>query len=418
MLCTLFLVVLTYLLAAESFTYFLFPAPGEVARHFDAGALPGPLFDFLVLVFALMIILGWMLLYARSHGRHPRLPEWANRLQVRLYALLINRLYLDALARNVAARTNGWLRLLDGSRILPYVAALIALGMAFATTSGIDELSPAKIAAWILTAVALPLFPLHGAYVAALTRLPLPPAVGVALLLPSAGLFAAMELFSAEAPGLRSVVSMLALTGALWGSFKALATERVPHIVAYAGVAFFSVLWWHLAGGEIVAAQVIAYAAAVVLLSSAILLAWQRVQVRFGDLAPDRIGGLARPMPRFAVLLSLLAMAAMGLPPFGLFFAFTELLLRTAGENLASLGVMLLTWFAASWYLFRMMQRLLFGRPRADLLYDDLRLGEVAVFSILLLALAGIGVAPYGLAVQDRLTYGYRTVMETLPWLP
>ena len=40
MLFTLFLVVITYLLAAESFTHFLFPAPGQVADHFQAGALP------------------------------------------------------------------------------------------------------------------------------------------------------------------------------------------------------------------------------------------------------------------------------------------------------------------------------------------------------------------------------------------
>ena len=48
MLSTLFFVVVTYLLAAESFTHFLFPAPGEVARHFRAGALPVMLFDLLV----------------------------------------------------------------------------------------------------------------------------------------------------------------------------------------------------------------------------------------------------------------------------------------------------------------------------------------------------------------------------------
>ena len=40
MLSTLFFVVMTYLLAAESFTHFLFPAPGEVIYHFRAGALP------------------------------------------------------------------------------------------------------------------------------------------------------------------------------------------------------------------------------------------------------------------------------------------------------------------------------------------------------------------------------------------
>ena len=45
MLTTLFVVVMTYLLAAESFTHFLFPASGEV-YHFRAGALPVALSSF------------------------------------------------------------------------------------------------------------------------------------------------------------------------------------------------------------------------------------------------------------------------------------------------------------------------------------------------------------------------------------
>ena len=40
MLFALFLVVVTYLLAAEGFTHFLFPSPAEVDSHFKAGALP------------------------------------------------------------------------------------------------------------------------------------------------------------------------------------------------------------------------------------------------------------------------------------------------------------------------------------------------------------------------------------------
>src|SRR6185436_15324496 len=61
MLAVLFIVVITYLFAAESFTHYLFPAPGEVARHFRTGALPVALFDLLVTAFALVIIVGWIL---------------------------------------------------------------------------------------------------------------------------------------------------------------------------------------------------------------------------------------------------------------------------------------------------------------------------------------------------------------------
>ncbi|HLN86660.1 MAG TPA: proton-conducting transporter membrane subunit, partial [Candidatus Limnocylindrales bacterium] len=76
MLAVLFLVVLTYLMAAESFSYFLFSAPGEVDYHFKAAALPSGLFDLIVASFALLIIFGWYLIYARSHGKTFRVPDW------------------------------------------------------------------------------------------------------------------------------------------------------------------------------------------------------------------------------------------------------------------------------------------------------------------------------------------------------
>ena len=95
MLLTLLLVVLTYLLAAESFTYFLYPAPDEVASYFQAAALPAWLFDFLVVATTLFIILGWFLIYARAHVQTIRIPGWVEALRARLYVLFINRLYVD-----------------------------------------------------------------------------------------------------------------------------------------------------------------------------------------------------------------------------------------------------------------------------------------------------------------------------------
>ena len=88
MLSALFIVVVTYLFAAESFTHFLFPAPDEVARHFRAGALPVALFDLLVTGFALVIIVGWILIYAARHGRRIPVPQWTKSLQLHTYLLL------------------------------------------------------------------------------------------------------------------------------------------------------------------------------------------------------------------------------------------------------------------------------------------------------------------------------------------
>ena len=419
MLLTLLVVVLTYLLAAESFTYFLYPASGEVAFYFQAAALPGWLFDLLVGSTALVVILGWILNYARSYGKSILMPEWVNGFQVRFYLLFMNRLYLDALSLRVG---RGFLRLvrrLDQSRLTPYVAGLIAIGMVLPAAVRGGHLSAANIALFFVVVLMLPLFPLHGVYVAALTRLPGYVAMWLAVLLPAAGFYGLIGLF----PDLARMpteflkgVRVLALFGALYGSLKALVQLRISHLLAYAGLAFFSILWWYLAVSMTYTPQAAVYTSAVALVTGGLFLAWHLVQTRYGDLDLNRVGGLARPMPRFATLLSLLVMAAVGLPPFGLFSGYVGMLLQTSFAISWDLIVILLAWLAASWYLFGMMQRLLFGPHRSDILYEDLRFTEVTSLVIVLVILLALGIMPYGFFGTETLISSYRTVTELTLW--
>jgi NADH-quinone oxidoreductase subunit L len=97
MLFTLLLVVFTYLFAVESFTHFLYPNRDEVASYFRAAALPGRLFDSLVVGTTLLIVLGWFYLYAHAHGRTMRVPAWFEAFMARSYVTFTNRLYLDQL---------------------------------------------------------------------------------------------------------------------------------------------------------------------------------------------------------------------------------------------------------------------------------------------------------------------------------
>ena len=43
----------------------------------------------------LLIVLGWLYLYARNRGKSMRVPSWMEKVHVRLYLLFKNRLYLD-----------------------------------------------------------------------------------------------------------------------------------------------------------------------------------------------------------------------------------------------------------------------------------------------------------------------------------
>jgi len=416
MLVTLFLVVMTYLLAAESFTHFLFPAPGEVTYHFRAGALPVVAFDLLVTAFALVIILSWVLIYARSHGKSIRMPGWVDALQVRIYLLLMNRLYHDALSMRLRPVFAHVIESLNVRPLFSYVAGAVAVVLAVFAAVELPDLSPAQVALTIVVALALPIFPFHGIYIAALTRFSGYMAVLLAVLLPAAGLYGLVHLSSDLPVEIFRVVNVFALVGALFGSLKALGQVRVPHLLAYASLAFYSALWWHFAAAGRLVLPALVYVAAVALLTAGLLLAWQRLRRRYGDLTLDRMHGLAQPMPRFTAVFSLLVMSAVGLPPFALFFGHIKMLLQPSMTISSGLWIILFMWFLASWYLFRMLQRLLFGPHRVDIRYEDLRSGEVIYFVAILVTLAVLGATPPALLESSLMSAGHRAAMEMMLW--
>jgi NADH-quinone oxidoreductase subunit L len=97
MLVTLLFVVFVYLFAVGSFTEFLYPDADEVASYFKAAALPDWLFDIMLLAATVLTIASWFYLYLSAHGRKVRMPEWLERLRIRLYVPFMNRLYADEL---------------------------------------------------------------------------------------------------------------------------------------------------------------------------------------------------------------------------------------------------------------------------------------------------------------------------------
>src|SRR5262249_28590607 len=152
---------------------------------------------------------------------------------------------------------------------------------------------------------------------------------------------------------------MVGLLGAVYGALKALAQSRIRALLAYANLSFFSMLWWYLATMRTVPSQATLYLAAVGLATNGLLLACYAVRARYGDMDLRAIRGLAHPMPRFAVLFALLTLAALGLPPFGVFAGFMGLLLTPGLPLSGALAVVVLVWLSASWYLLDLLQRLL-----------------------------------------------------------
>jgi NADH-quinone oxidoreductase subunit M len=250
------------------------------------------------------------------------------------------------------------------------------------------------VAVLAVCAMLLPLVPLHAGYVAALAGLPGNLPAFLACLLPALGFHGFIAVFPHLPGDLQDVLPMVGLVGAVYGALKALAQSRVRALLAYANLSFFSMLWWYLATMRTVPSQAALYLASVGLATNGLLLAWYALRARYGDMDLRAIRGLAHPMPRFAVLFALLILAALGLPPFGVFAGFMGLLLTPGLPLSGALAVVMLVWLSASWYLLDLLQRLLFGRHRPELRYEDLGRAEFASLLALVLLLCAMGLAP------------------------
>ncbi len=250
------------------------------------------------------------------------------------------------------------------------------------------------IATVITCATLLPLLPLHSGFVATLTGLPGNLPAFLALLVPTIGFHTLVLLLPSLSITVLHTVAILALAGAVYGSLRALIQSRPLPRLAYAALAFFCMLWWYIADTGTAPVQATVYLNAVSLATTGLLLAWYAIRARYGDIDLRALGGLAYPMPRFCTLLALLALAALGMPPFGVFSGFLGMLLLPTFTPSGPFAVIMLVWLTASWYYTELVQRVVFGQSRLDVRHEDLRRTEFASLVLVLLLLLALGMAP------------------------
>lgn len=291
------------------------------------------------------------------------------------------------------------------------------LGASCAVLSAAADDPLSALASLLACGVLLPLLPFHDGYLTALTRLPGSLPSFIVVLLPLVGLHQLAAVIPTVPDTVAWTVGFFALVGASYGAFKALAQSRVRLLLAYGSLSFFSIFWWFAAASRTATPRAALLVGTVGLATSGLMVAWQVVRTRYGDdVDPQAISGLATGMPQYAVLLSLLALAAMGLPPFGVFAGFMGLLLSSPFPSLVGLFVTLLAWLAASWYIMQMVQRLLFGARRPELRYTDLLHAEFASLLIVVLVLLALGLAPSTLFASEPAKLGTAAIGESSTW--
>ncbi len=295
--------------------------------------------------------------------------------------------------------------------------ATYGLGMASTLPALILPAPASTVAVLVTCATLLPLLPLHGGFVAVLTGLPGNLPAFLALLLPALGFHSLLLLLPNLTVTMLQTLAILALAGACYGSLRALIQSRILPRLAYAGLAFFSMLWWYVAATGTAPVHTVVYLSAVGLAMSGLLLAWYAIRARYGEIDVRALGGLAYAMPRFSTLLALLALAALGMPPFGVFSGFLGMLLSPAFTPSGPFAIIMLVWFSASWYFLDVVQQLVFGRQRSDLRYEDLRRTEFASLLMLVLLLLALGTAPSRLFQSSATTPPASVAMKVAAWI-
>jgi len=275
----------------------------------------------------------------------------------------------------------------------------------------------ASIASLIACAVLLPLIPFHSGYVAAVNRLPGNLPSFIVVLLPVLGLHSLAEIVPELPDTVTSVIMSLALISAIYGAFKALTQSRVPLILAYGSLSFFSIMWWFAAATFTVTSNAQVFVGAVSLGTSGLLIAWQVIRTRYGDdVDPIAISGLVSTMPRYAVFLTLIALAVMGLPPFGVYTGFMALAFSSPIATSAAMFVILAAWLTSSWYILEAVQGLIFGQQRTVLRSADLFIFETTALLIVVLAILLLGVIPAEWLFPDQPNLAFSALIGELAW--
>jgi len=273
----------------------------------------------------------------------------------------------------------------------------------YQTASGV---LPAGALFWVALAflfafaVKVPVFPLHGWLADTYNEAPVALAMVVAGKL---GLYSMMRfhvgLFPAQARAMAPLLILLAVVGILYGACLALVQRDFWRLMAFAALSHLSLIVLAIYGltftgwsGAVY--QILSHG----VVDGALFLLLGALEIRYATSTIASYGGLAAKMPRAATTFVIATLAMIGLPMLSGFIGEFIILSSTFGAVnrtaaiAAALGVIL-----GAVYMLSLVQRLFYG-PESTLIASkpsaDLRFGELAILTPLVVLMLVMGLAP------------------------
>lgn len=289
------------------------------------------------------------------------------------------------------------------------VAQLVAL----ARGGGIDPGTQSWVFLLLLVGfgILVSLFPFHSWAAPAYAEAPTPVAMLHAGVLKKFGLYGlirlALPLAPAGAEKWLNLVLILLLGNILYIGLVTIAQKKLDRLLGYSSVMHMGYIFLGIAAGNVTGVSgavllMFAHGLSIALLFA--LAGWMRE--RFGDLDLDRLGGLAKSLPKLGLLFGFATFASIGLPGFANFAGELEIFFGAfaGGDSAGGAGMSWIRWatVGALWgvvisavYLLRAYRSLFMG-PKPERLETPADLGwdfRVPAL-ILLVGLLAVGFAP------------------------
>lgn len=281
-------------------------------------------------------------------------------------------------------------------------AVVFAVALLCLILSSVFEGPLSTVLLFAAAAALLPLFPLHAAFVGSLSGYADTFRAFLAVILPCLGWYTIVARSSAIPQQLSETVMVLAVIGAIVSTIRASVQIDLARTFASIGTILLSLAWLSIGTSVQTCFETTGYVMSVAVVTSGLLLCAHHLESRYGTQLRESLRGLAQPMPRFSLLFGVLVMAAAGFPPFFLFSILMAMML--ASSHLHILYMASAVSLACSLLLVSIMQQLLFGARRSDLVYEDLGHCDVVALLLVALFLTAGGFLPYMVPMHVEVT--------------
>jgi len=250
--------------------------------------------------------------------------------------------------------------------------------------------------------VKVPAIPFHTWLPDAHTQAPTAGSVILAGLLLKTGAYGllrfAIPLFPLQMQAFSKPLAILGIIGILYGALLAFAQADMKRLVAYTSVSHMGFVLLGLVAGNNLAFQgAILQILSHGLSTGGLFILVGALQERLHTRDLGRMGGLWKEVPRLGGAAMVFALASLGLPGMGNFVGEFLVLLGTYGTQPALAAVAALGFVLSTIYSLSMMGRAFFGEAKHASRIPDLSVREMAIVTVMVVPLLGLGLYPQGL---------------------